>query len=290
MKRKMTTLLALVLLAVPPASPYFLTGVPRTNDLLPHLYRTFALDRALRLGSLWPRWSPDLVHGYGYPVFNFFPSLSHWCIEIVHLTGLPITTSYRVVVFLHFVVAAAGSYWLGRSLFRSRAAGWAAAVVYTYNPYLLYDAHVRGAAQETQALALLPWFILALWHAGQPSSTVVQNSSTIQSWLARLQSPGWILATAVLFALTFLSHPIVYQLMIPIGLWLLLRKRSRITFDKETLPRALAACRNARIKNGQSLRAWFQSRQRASASHPFWQSLLGPVGGLGLGGLITAFF
>jgi hypothetical protein len=273
MKRRLLLVLALALLAFPAASPYFWPGVPRTNDLAPHLFRTFFFDRALAWNGWWPRWSPDLVYGYGYPVFDFFPSLFHAVTDLWHRLGLPLLTAYRVTTYLHFWLAALGSYLLGRTVSHSPAGGWAAALVYTYSPYLLYDAHMRGAGPEMQALALLPLLVLALWRAGEQRAMDSEGATSAgsrspdapqgplaplslrRSLVCSLRSPWWMLATAGLFALTLLSHyPVVYQISIPIGLWLLLR--------------ALLAARNGR----------------------FWVPLVGPLLGIGLGGLLAAFF
>ncbi|MBE2223781.1 MAG: hypothetical protein IAF02_19735, partial [Anaerolineae bacterium] len=90
MKGKLLTLLALALLVIPAASPYFLPGIPRTNDLPPHLMRIFFWGEAASYAGLWPRWSPDLVYGYGYPVFNFFPSLFHAAAQMFYQIGLPL--------------------------------------------------------------------------------------------------------------------------------------------------------------------------------------------------------
>lgn len=197
------TLLALGVAALPAASPYlFGEGLPRTNDALPHLYRVVALDRLVRAGQLWPRWSPDLVHGYGYPVFNFFPALSHWVVEILHLLGLELLTAFRLAIYLHFWLAAAGAYFLGRACFGS-AAGWVAAIAFVYSPYFLYDAHVRGSLPETQALAFFPWFLLALWRSSQGERR-------------------WVVIAAGLFAAMFLSHyPLTFQILLLTGPWLL---------------------------------------------------------------------
>ncbi len=196
------TLLALGAAGLPAAAPYlFGDGLPRTNDALPHLYRVFVLDRMVRAGELWPRWLPDLVHGFGFPVFNFSPPFAHWLVELLHLPGLPLTVAYRLSVFAHFWLGMAGAYFLGRRWF-SPAAGWALAIAYSYSPYLLYDAHVRGGLQESQALAFLPWLLLALSQAGQRRR--------------------WIALAALAFAATLLSHyPVTFQAMIPIGVWLL---------------------------------------------------------------------
>ena len=199
--RRLGPFLALALAVLPAAWPYFAAGVPRTNDVFHHLYRTVALDRMVRAGSLWPRWSPDLVAGHGYPVFSFFPSLSHLGVELLHLAGLELTTAYRVAVVTHFALAAWFAYSLARDLFGS-AGGWVGAVAYAYSPYLLYDAHVRGSLPETLALALLPLLFLALRWA--------------------IQRDGrWVVVCGLTFAALILSHPAVtFQLAVPVGLFL----------------------------------------------------------------------
>lgn len=191
----------LALAALPAAWPYFGRGFPRTNDALPHLYRALALERLVRAGHLWPRWSPDLVHGYGYPVFNFFPALSHYLVVAYHLIGLPLATAYRAAVLTHFVLAAWFAYVLARELF-GPTGGWVAALAYAYSPYLLYDIHVRAGLPESQALALFPLLVLALRRA-------------------TLRGGRWIAISALAFAAAFLSHfPITFQFLIPIGLML----------------------------------------------------------------------
>jgi len=261
MKSKLLTLLALALLVVPAASPYFLPGVPRTNDLTPHLMRVLFWGEAVSYSGLWPRWSAELVYGYGYPVFNFFPSMFHAFVQLVHQFGLPLLTAYRVVVYLHFLLAGISSYLLGKEIFRSRLAGWGAAVVYVYSPYLLYDAIVRGSGPETQALALLPLLILAIWKSSERPSVNSEQLLVTSSWgairqslIVSLQSPKWVVLTAVLFAITLLSHPIAYQLLIPIGVWLLIKA----AFG---------------VKRGE-----------------FLSTLIGPALGIGLGVMLTAFY
>ncbi len=262
MKRKLVTFLALALLAIPAASPYFLPDVPRTNDLPPHLMRVYFWGQAVTYSGLWPRWSAELVYGHGYPVFNFFPSLFHAFTQLFHQLGLPLLTAYRAVVYLHSLLAAIGSYLLGKQIFHSRLAGWGTAVLYVYSPYLLYDAHVRGSGPETQALALLPFLILAIWQASeqltinrkQRTGNKEQKSLTIYHLPLTINHSKWVVLTAVFFALTFLSHPIIYLLLIPIGVWLLIKAG----FAR---------------KNGR-----------------FWQTLIGPAVGIGLGGLLVAFF
>ena len=201
--RLLLVLVGLGVAVVPAFSPFLATAtIPRTNDLAPHLYRILALLRVWEWPHLWPRWSPDLVHGYGYPVFNFFPALSHMSVALIAKTGLPLTAAYRVVVFLHYWLAAIGAYWFGRTLF-NHIGGWLGALTYVYSPYFLYDVGVRGSLPETQALVFLPFLTLALWHAAHGSRR-------------------WTAALPFLFAAIFLSHyPATYQSLLILGLWLL---------------------------------------------------------------------
>ncbi len=254
MKRRLLTILALALLALPAASPFFLEGVPRTNDLPAHLFRTFFFIRAIEWGGIWPRWSPDLVYGYGYPVFNFFPSLFHWVLALLHKVGLPLFTAYRVHMVLLLWLTAVSSYLLAAKTFKSQAAGWTAALIYTYSPYLLYDAHVRGSGPELQALALLPLLILLLWQISEGKEARLLRA-TAKPLLLK------VVATAVIFALIFLSHPIAYQLLIPIGVWLLIK--------------AGFAC----------------NKKSGFCKKPdFLAVLIPPAVGIGLGGLLVAFY
>ncbi len=199
----------LAVAVAPAASPFWAHGVvPRTNDLAPHLYRALALTRIWSWDNLWPRWSPDLVQGYGYPVFNFFPALSHMAVVAVAQVGLPLTTAYRIVVFLHFWLAAVGVYLFGLALGReirpkhhiSTLAAWLGALAYVYSPYLLYDTHIRGSLPEAQALAILPWLALAWQQAAR----------------GRLK---WIVALPFVLAAMLLSHyPATYQTLWLFGL------------------------------------------------------------------------
>lgn len=251
MKRRLSTVLALALLAIPAASPFFLSDVPRTNDLPAHLFRTFFFVRAIEWGGIWPRWSPDLVYGYGYPVFNFFPSLFHWVLALLHKM-LPLFTAYRVHMVLLFWLTAVSSYLLARTIFKSRAAGWVAALVYTYSPYMLYDAHVRGSGPELQALALLPLLILLLWQ-------ISDGGKEETRFLVKTQLLD-VVKTAVIFALIFLSHPIAYQLLIPIGVWLLIK--AGFAYQKSDF----------------------------SKKSDFLAVLIPPTVAIGLGGLLVAFY
>lgn len=151
----------LALLCLPAVHPYLGGDVPRTNDLATHIYRAFELEQLIRAGNLFPRWGPHLVHGYGYPVFNYFAYLSHYVITLVHLiTGLGYLWAYRLVVIFATLASAWGTFLLARDLLKSETSGLIAAIGFVYSPYLLMTAHVRGGLPESLALSAFPF---ALW-------------------------------------------------------------------------------------------------------------------------------
>jgi len=179
--RRFFPLLFIVLICLPAALPYFGGDIPRSNDSLAHFYRAVELDRLVRSGIFFPRWAPDLALGYGYPIFNYFAYGSHYLIVLFHFTGISLLWSLRLAYIFALVLSGVGAYLLARDVwgeenFNRTEAGssktsevcetsevWAgiiAAVAYTYSPYILYTAHVRGGLPENLALASFP---LALW-------------------------------------------------------------------------------------------------------------------------------
>ncbi len=164
--RSWLSLLIVLLLCAPAAWPFFQPELARTNDTLPHLYRAIQLDALVGAGAFFPRWAPDLVFGYGYPVFNFFPYLAHYLIVAAHRLGLDFVAAYQAAGAFTLALSAGAAWALGREL-DGEAAGLAAGVAYAYSPYLLYDAHIRGSLPESLALALLPLALLFLRRAAR---------------------------------------------------------------------------------------------------------------------------
>ncbi|MEK7327229.1 MAG: hypothetical protein AAB217_18445, partial [Chloroflexota bacterium] len=159
--RRWWPFLFILLLCLPAVSPYLGGDIPRSNDSLSHLYRAFQLARLVRAGIFFPRWAPDLAHGYGYPIFNYFAYLSHYLIVLFYLIGLPLLSALRASYIVALIASGLTAYIFARDLAGGDdRAGLVAAVAYVYSPYVLYTAHVRGGLPENLALVFLP---LALW-------------------------------------------------------------------------------------------------------------------------------
>ncbi|HEM60841.1 MAG TPA: hypothetical protein ENO24_00980, partial [Chloroflexi bacterium] len=70
--------LIVCLLGLTALSPLVKSTLPRSFDGLFHLFRLLEIEHLLNQGVPFPRWAPDLLYGYGLPVFNFVPHLPYY--------------------------------------------------------------------------------------------------------------------------------------------------------------------------------------------------------------------
>ncbi|MFN8532114.1 MAG: hypothetical protein U0556_01030 [Dehalococcoidia bacterium] len=144
-----------VVVAVPAALPLLSATYLQVHDGFAHLFRLVVLDSAMRQGVLLPRWSPELVFGLGYPIFNFYNPLVSYLAEIFHLLGLTYADSLRLLVGVGVLSAGALMYWYLRPAF-GRGAALLGAVAYVYVPYHLLNIYVRGSFAEQLCYPLFP--------------------------------------------------------------------------------------------------------------------------------------
>jgi len=152
-----------LVLALVAAAP-FLTrpGLPRDTDAELHVYRAAELGHTIRAGALYPRWAPDFYYGYGYPIFNYYAPFTYYLANLFDvIPGIDIVDGIRAVFVLGLVLAALGTYLLGRELF-GPGAGVLAAASFTFAPYIVFiDPHARGDLAEHFAVCLLPLAMVA---------------------------------------------------------------------------------------------------------------------------------
>lgn len=155
-----------VLATLPALGPLLRPGLWAAHDMFHHLFRVVELDRVLRGGVIYARWLPDLGFFYGYPVLNFYSPLTYYVILLWHWLGAGFITALKISYALSFLVGAWGMYRWAREVWSPWASLWVA-IAYTYAPYHLANAYVRGALAEHWAQALAPWlFWLACRLAG----------------------------------------------------------------------------------------------------------------------------
>lgn len=164
-------------------------SLPNQTDAELHVFRLVELSALVRGGAFYPRWAPDFYHGYGYPIFNYYAPLSYYVALVFELLpGIGPVTAVKIVFALSLLAGAVGMYGFVRDNW-SKQAGYVAAAVFVYAPYVQYvDPHVRGVLAETFSFGVFP---LALW-------------ALDRLWR---QESGWRWLTAVsLTAAVILSH------------------------------------------------------------------------------------
>lgn len=148
-------LLIVALAAATAASPLLRPGFPQSHDGEFHLFRLLDYVALLRDGELYPRWSPFMAVGYGYPVHNFYAPASAWVGSGFQLLGLGAVQAFKATLAMSILVAGLSMYLLARRE-QGRVGGVVSGVAYATLPYLLVDVYVRGALAEAWGLAILP--------------------------------------------------------------------------------------------------------------------------------------
>jgi len=164
-------------------------SLPEGTDAELHIFRLHELGTLVRGGEFYPRWAPNFYHGYGYPIFNYYAPLTYYlALPLELLPQFDATAASKAVLVGGMLLAGLGLYGFVRDNW-GRRAGYVAAALYVYAPYLHYvDPHIRGALPEAFSFAAFP---LALWALDR---------------LRQRPSAGPWLASVVLVAAVILSH------------------------------------------------------------------------------------
>lgn len=70
--------MALLLAALPALWPFLQLGLTQSADGMLHVLRIALLTTHQQEGILYPRWMPDLVLGYGYPLLAFYGPATYY--------------------------------------------------------------------------------------------------------------------------------------------------------------------------------------------------------------------
>jgi hypothetical protein len=173
--RRLTGGVAALLLTLPALWPLLRPGFFVSDDGHFHIYRIAALADAWSNGVLYPRLFPEFGFGYGQAVLNFYAPLSYVPGALLATLGLNPATAAELTIALGFVLAALAMYGFVRSLW-GPAGGALAAVAYTYFPYHLADAYVRGAIPEHFAFVFPPlilWATTSIFQEERPRSPLL---------------------------------------------------------------------------------------------------------------------
>ncbi|MCL4499338.1 MAG: hypothetical protein M1335_03720 [Chloroflexi bacterium] len=185
-------------------APILRNGLPLGDDTAIHLYRIVDLDHLIHEGILYSRWQPDLVYGYGYPIFTYYAPLSAYLAEAGHLLGLSMRGGMALVFAALPIIGGVSTYLFLR---RRLAVGPSllGAIAYPTSLYFLYNVYVRGSISDALAMALFPTVLLCA------DRVAAKPSPARAAWLA------------LAFGAALLSHDISGPLLVPLlilcGAW-----------------------------------------------------------------------
>lgn len=185
-------------LALAGTLPAVVGGFPRGADALLHAYRVWAFHAGWMQGVLWPRFSPDLAWGYGYPVFHFYAPLTYVIGAGLHALGLDLAVTVTALLAGAVLVGAWGVGALAASLFEPRAA-WLAGAAYATAPYILFNVYGRAALPELWGLALWVWALWAMLQTARaPSRRVLVAGIAAVAGLALAHNLTFVWGTVLL--------------------------------------------------------------------------------------------
>jgi hypothetical protein len=161
--------LAVLLITVLAAQP--LWGLPpQGDDLLLHYFRIPLLNAQWAAGFPLARWQPDLIYGYGSPLFTFYPPLSAWLLTALYwLTGQQAGIAINVLFALCLLLGAVGMFGLGRAL-AGEVGGLVSTAVFTLSPHIAAQIYSRGSTSNSLALGLVPLVAWLIWRLGERPS------------------------------------------------------------------------------------------------------------------------
>ena len=193
--------LAVLLLTVLAAQP--LWGLPpQGDDLLLHYFRIPLVNAQWAAGVPLARWQPDLIYGYGSPLFTFYPPLSAWLLTAFYwLTGQQADVAINLLFAFCLLLGAVGMFGLGRAL-AGELGGLVATAVFTLSPHVAAQIYSRGSTSNSLALGLVPLVAWLIW------------------WVVERPSARKIVLAALAITLLLLSHAAASLLLLaPLLLW-----------------------------------------------------------------------
>lgn len=181
----------------------FHTGFYTSHDGWHQVARLYFFNSALKDGQIPPRFSGDLLNGFGYPLFIFSYHLPWLLAQPLVLMGLSIFDAIKAVFVITYILSGISMY-LFISHIWGKKAGLVSGLIYLYAPYRFANILVRANMGEAVSFIFFPLIFWGLWKLAKPD----------KKW--------GILAGSTGIAGALLSHlMVVYLFFLPISLFVL---------------------------------------------------------------------
>lgn len=125
-----------------------------------HLGRIGVYTHELQQGQFPVRWSGMLNYGYGSPIFNFVYPLPYFLASILHIIGMPISLSIKIIIIISWFLSGILMYLALHKWIKNQLASVVGALFYVAMPYRIMDVYVRMAFGEHVAFVFPPLIML----------------------------------------------------------------------------------------------------------------------------------
>ena len=168
-----------------------------------HILALGQVDRCVSDGQLQARWFPDMGAGFGYPMLIFYPPLVYWVAMPFVWLGAGYPAAVDITVALAILGAAVAMY-VTAAVPWGRRAGILAAAAYTYAPYHLVTAYVKGAVAELFSFVWVPLIFLSFFRLqADPSALRTMGLAAVYAALILTNN-----SSALLFSMVFVPYVI----------------------------------------------------------------------------------
>lgn len=203
----------LFILSIPALLKLIMPGFYEPHDLH-HFADIYQMFRAFSSGQLPPRWGPDFLYNFGYPLFNFYYVMPFYMGALFLKLSGSIQLAFKLVFISSILIGVYGMYLLLRE-FTGKLAAVAGSIIFLYTPYRAVQIYVRGAIGEALSLALTPLAAYAF-------IKVIKNPGKLK----------YIAIAGITGAIFILSHNYMWALSLPWIITLALTFIEKKTFWK----------------------------------------------------------
>jgi len=196
-KRKINLLFFLILISLLPLISISGNGSYESGDLNIHAGFAMSFYQSLKDGNFIPRWSSEMIYGYGYPLFLFAYPLPYYLAAFFHFFGFSFVNSLKIILASSFILSGVTMYLFVKEEMKNKFSAFVAGIFYLFSPYHLVDLHFRVAVGETIAFSILPFCFFAI-------KKMFYNRTFL-----------WFTLSAISFSLLILSHQAISLVSLP---------------------------------------------------------------------------
>ncbi len=161
-KREYSFILGLLLISILISLPLFQLKSIKIHNGDFAIIKVASMYQSWISGDLLGRWTPSIIHGYGYPSFNYYAPFFFYVSSGLSMVLQNIILGFNLSLFFFLFVSACTMYVYTKEFWGIEGA-FLSAVAYLLIPYHILDLYVRGSTGELVVFALLPLFFWAVY-------------------------------------------------------------------------------------------------------------------------------